>query len=459
MELINIDNTVLDKKYFKQSKKTQLIPLLSIVAISIVSLINTKLFLQDPINNYALMQDISLSFVLLLIIYLLTKVHKTNLDNWLLISAYSISAIFCVYIGIASFPSALLIVLLICALSSILLKEKNTLFIGIFFTIAIVCISFLQKYEIIKSYNNQAANNQDILEIIFYTAVSALIIFLTWQKNTEILISHNQLKNNQRELAQEKKDFELKIEKKANEALKDKKEKIKQLQILASIGHLSSGIFHDIINPLTVVNLNLEQMKNTFIPSPPETKDLIQQALKASHRIQSLIESTNNCLREQSQQQSFSIYEEVLQITKIMEAKAREEKVTIKITANEDICIKGGPTRFGQVLMNLIANAIEASKNINKEKLININIGRQKESEEIYLEISDQGVGISNENINNIFNTFFSTKKFSKHNTGIGLSVVKDIIEKDFQGKIFVSSVISQGTTFRILIPANYECY
>lgn len=234
---------------------------------------------------------------------------------------------------------------------------------------------------------------------------------------------------------------------------------MEQLQALANIGHLSSGIFHDIINPLTVVNLNLEQIKSDSNGLIPDTRDYIQQALKASNRIQELIESANNCLRRQSKSLSFSIYYEISQIVKMMGSLARESHVVIKINAYENICIKGGPTRFGRVIMNLIANAIEASKINQKESLINVNIGRQADPAAIILEITDQGVGINKENLEQIFSTFFSTKKTSGHNTGIGLSVVKDIVEKDFQGKISVSSKVNHGTSFKIFIPQSYECY
>ena len=234
---------------------------------------------------------------------------------------------------------------------------------------------------------------------------------------------------------------------------------IEQLQKLANIGHLSSGIFHDIINPLTVVNLSLEQMKDNLDPLPPETQDYIQQALKASNRIQELIESSNNYLRKKSQNQSFSIHQEILQIVKIMNAKARKNNVIIEVNTSEDICIKGGPARFGQVIMNLLANAIEASPNKKHESVIIINIKRDQVRENIIVEVVDKGIGISEENLNKIFTDFFSTKKLSGHNTGIGLHLVKNIIVEDFNGKIEVKSKINKGTTFTIFIPSSYECY
>lgn len=459
MESINIEAAFITKENYKKNRKIRTASFLSMIALSIIALIKIHLFLQDPLNNSFLILNISLNLFFLLIIYLFTKANKTNLSAWLLISLYSLNAIFCIYTWTISLAAALLMSLLIITISSILLKQKYAVAISLIFGLTIILLSFLQDYELLKINTNRQKPRYELLEITLYISISSIIVFLVWQRNDENRKNFEQVMLSKITLEHDKQNLKLKIERRTNEILNYKQENLKQLQALASIGHLSSGIFHDIINPLTVVNLNLQQMKNEFQPLIPEAQEFIQQALKSSCRIQELIESANNCLRKKSQQQPFSIQHEILQITKIMASKAKESKVDIKINANEDIYIRGGPARFGQVIMNLIANAIEASKNTRTENIITINIRRETNLKVIVLEIIDQGIGINQENLKNIFSAFFSTKKNSGHNTGIGLSVVKDIIEKDFQGKIDVSSIVNQGTTFKILIPLSYECY
>ncbi|MCK9439583.1 HAMP domain-containing histidine kinase, partial [Patescibacteria group bacterium] len=231
-----------------------------------------------------------------------------------------------------------------------------------------------------------------------------------------------------------------------------KREKMEQLQALASIGKLSGGIFHDIINPLTVVNLNLEQMKNNNCLSVPATKDYIHQALNASQRIQELIEAANRSLRQQQKISTFSACEEIKHIMKIMSVKARIKNAQIKIDCQEDSFITGDNIKFGQVMMNLISNAIDAGKDQNNQVAILIKKLRPEQILEI--SVQDQGEGILEGDKNKIFQTFFSTKTDNNH-SGLGLSISKEIIEQEFKGTISFTSQINKGTCFYVKIPTK----
>lgn len=122
------------------------------------------------------------------------------------------------------------------------------------------------------------------------------------------------------------------------------------------------------------------------------------------------------------------------------------KKVTITLTSskNDDLTAKVNPSLFSWVLENLIKNAVDAMKG---EGTIMINIINQTQF--IYIDISDTGPGISRSKHKTIFEPGFTTKK---RGWGLGLSLVKRIIENYHAGKVFVKQSDANGTTFRIVL-------
>jgi signal transduction histidine kinase len=108
----------------------------------------------------------------------------------------------------------------------------------------------------------------------------------------------------------------------------------------------------------------------------------------------------------------------------------------------------GDAFRIEVILGNLISNAIKYQKEDEKDKKVNIIIEVKNDAAEII--ISDNGMGILNEHLEKIFTQFFKIK--TNHGTGLGLFIVKEALNK-INGKISVSSDLSEGTAFKITIP------
>ncbi|WP_285055785.1 hybrid sensor histidine kinase/response regulator [Pedobacter ginsengisoli] len=108
----------------------------------------------------------------------------------------------------------------------------------------------------------------------------------------------------------------------------------------------------------------------------------------------------------------------------------------------------GDAFRIEVILGNLISNAIKYQKEDEKDKKVNIIIEVKNHAAEII--ISDNGMGILNEHLEKIFTQFFKIK--TNHGTGLGLFIVKEALNK-INGKIAVSSDLSEGTAFKITIP------
>ena len=122
------------------------------------------------------------------------------------------------------------------------------------------------------------------------------------------------------------------------------------------------------------------------------------------------------------------------------------------------------PSQINQVILNLIVNAAQATRDDTRGKITiktyqekisstsNTEIARA-EGDYVAIEICDQGTGINPENLSKIFDPFFTTKKIGV-GTGLGLSVSHGIIQRH-GGEITVSSIIDEGSCFKIVLPVN----
>ncbi len=263
------------------------------------------------------------------------------------------------------------------------------------------------------------------------------------------------------ETLQRDKDFlEIKVKERTKKLQEVQLEKMTHFHHLVEFGRLSSGICHDLINSLTAVYLNIEKVNDMQDVEVSEIKTYLDRAVVASGRMKNFMAAARKQITVQEYDTTFSLSEEIEQVIKIMEYKANHVNVKIDFYASKDIQTFGNPIKFNQVITNLINNAIDSYKiifdseecEIVKERKIEIRLSQKKDV--IIIIVEDFARGISNEHINKIFNPFFTTKNLNE-GTGIGLSLIKNIVEKNFHGTIEVESQEYQGAKFIVKFPKN----
>jgi len=119
--------------------------------------------------------------------------------------------------------------------------------------------------------------------------------------------------------------------------------------------------------------------------------------------------------------------------------------------------VTGNSFKFEQVIVNMLNNARDAVQIKESKRIVipyskTIQVLTSFENGSVVTEISDNGIGIAEENQGKIFNPFFTTKELGK-GTGLGLSISYGLIH-EMNGTISVKSKINQGTTFKIYLPA-----
>jgi signal transduction histidine kinase len=246
------------------------------------------------------------------------------------------------------------------------------------------------------------------------------------------------------------KERTLKLENEAAQRAELEKHMV-QAEKLSAIGELSSGVAHEINNPLGVI-LGYCQLLLRGEKDSQKIDDLkiIEKHVK---HCKSIVQDLLNFSRSSKPQKKlFSINSVVEELTNYVKTHSSFENIEIiKYFSDEipEICVDY--EKIKQVFFNLIMNANHAMN--QKGKII---IKTKLEDENIRIDIEDTGEGIKEENISRIFDPFFTTKPTGK-GTGLGLSVSYGIV-KNHGGDIKVSSSSEKGTVFSVFLPCDNSC-
>ncbi|MCO4294646.1 ATP-binding protein [Solitalea sp. MAHUQ-68] len=214
----------------------------------------------------------------------------------------------------------------------------------------------------------------------------------------------------------------------------------------AATGRIARVIAHEVKNPLTNVNFAINELKDDN--KDPEKKVVIDIIERNCQRINSLITELLNSTRfshlNLARQDINNAIREAIKGAQDF-ASQKNVKIQSALSPIEPFFIDGEKIKVA--LMNIIINGIEAIDNANGE----ISIGSYTENNRVMVSINDNGKGIPPENINQIFEAFYTNGKDT--GTGLGLTTSQNII-LNHNGAIFVESDTETGTTFTItLIP------
>ena len=234
------------------------------------------------------------------------------------------------------------------------------------------------------------------------------------------------------------------------EALEQKQEELIQSKKMATIGTFSSGIAHEINNPLNNISLSTDTLLEEFDSmEEEEIKEILGDIMAQTERASKIVRNLLDFSRAQSSELQPLYIDFVLH--KTTDLIANELRIH-KISLHKDIAdmlpqVNGDLQKLQQVFLNLIINAEQA---IGDYGIITVQ-ARATDDGYIRTDIIDTGPGISQEHLDQIFDPFFTTKEAGK-GTGLGLSIVYGIVKKH-GGYIEVASKLGEGTTFSVYLP------
>jgi len=309
------------------------------------------------------------------------------------------------------------------------------------------CLSLLTHQLINVPVNNLLEQTQKVARGDLTTRVE------TYPRDElgELTEAFNNMTANLKKAQDESRDWANTLEAKVQE----RTEKIQRMQSkllrsekLASIGELVAGIAHEINNPLTGVLMFATMIEEDPRLDPAIKKDL-ETIVHETHRCAKIVRELLDFSRESVPQKKMESVNHILDKTMaLVEHHTSCHNICIKKEYNESLPpVLIDPSQIEQVFMNVLINASQAMPSGGQ---LTIQTDFSAQDNYLYVKITDTGCGISEDNLQKIFDPFFSTK--GAKGTGLGLSVSYGIIE-NHGGQIEVTSRQGEGTSFTIRLP------
>jgi two-component system, cell cycle sensor histidine kinase and response regulator CckA len=254
-------------------------------------------------------------------------------------------------------------------------------------------------------------------------------------------------------------------QRKAEIALRESEEQLRQAQKLESVGRLAGGVAHDFNNILTTIigYLEIISMARNLNNA---TKEAVQEVKSAADRAARLTKQLLAFSRKQIlRPQRLNLNALILKSKKML-IRLIPENITFTTSLDSEILIvNADPVQIDQVIMNLVVNAADAMPAGGmlsvETKAIHLGISQQREHLRIMpgnyveLKVSDTGEGMEQETLSQVFDPFFTTKDVGK-GTGLGLSTVYGIVRQS-DGFIWADSDLGSGSAFTLWFPAAPE--
>lgn len=377
------------------------------------------------------------------------------------LASYAVLAIFFVLIGYIGFrwgidvPAQLVFYPLLIVMAGILISTRFAFVTTGLIALTITMTGYLQmtgRIPVNQYWKGELWTGTDVIMIIVIYAVIATV---SWLSNREIEKSLIRARRSEAALKEERDNLEIRVTERTEELRKAELERMSQAYKFVEFGRLAGSIFHDLASPLTALSLNLDSIAQG---AGDQTKLAriagdIDRAKSATAHMQKLMGSMRKHLAREGECERFSLHGALTEAVHVLSSYARGRNVSLRYLGGAEARLYGDPVAFMQIVTNIVSNAIEsfpARSGSRTNRLVTITV--QNEEDGALLTIKDTGSGMSPETLERVFEPFFSTKA-ETGGLGIGLSLAKRVLEKDFDGTFEATSALGEGTAFALYFP------
>ncbi len=333
-------------------------------------------------------------------------------------------------------------------MSGILLSSRYALYVAMVIAVLLIIFEYCRTHNIIHPDLSWISAPSSLEEVANFITIFFIIALVSWLFNRQMEESLKRAQLSEKALKRERDLLEIKVEERTRALQEAQLEKVQQVYRFAELGHLSTALFHDLAGSLSSLSIDIESLRKKG------SQDFTKRIDNNIRYIDNVVQRVKSQIQGKDNVEIFDVLAETKDLVGILSYNARKARTRIALEMDQDrpIMFTGNLTRFRQLIINLLSNAIEAyppsTTSSAKERPVIIKVLDEKDT--ITIQVTDYGKGIQKATQTKIFDPFYSTKASG---SGIGLFIVKQVAEKDFSGKIKLESNKKTGTTFTVTIP------
>lgn len=337
-----------------------------------------------------------------------------------------------------------LVFALAIVIAGVLFSASMALFAALGVSLILFAIAYLQIQGLQVPLTDWESQPLQFVDAVGYLAIFGIIGVVSWLSNRETDRSLKRARASEQALQKERDSLEVKVVNRTRELEDLQLTRLLEMQPFAEFGRIGASLVHEIANPLTAASLHLAELNRQ------QHSDLVRQVQRNLHHLERYLVAARKQIKRESDLRQFSVGVELKQVVHLLTNRARNAGVRLSIGKIVNIKLYGDVVKFNQLTANLLANAIDASEFIADPLLKQVIVEVKSKAGQVEITITDNGAGITDQNIERLFEPFYSTKSSIRSGLGIGLSLVKQYVEHDFKGTIGVVSSPRDGTVFTL---------
>jgi C4-dicarboxylate-specific signal transduction histidine kinase len=242
----------------------------------------------------------------------------------------------------------------------------------------------------------------------------------------------------------------------AEETLRQAQADLAHVSRVTTMGELTASLAHEVNQPIAAAVTNANTCLRWLAgdtPNVEEARAAATRIVKDGMRAAEIISRTRLLFKKGTPQRELvDVNEAIREMIVLLRSEATRYKILVRTELAELPQVMGDRVQLQQVMMNLIMNSIDAMKVVDGTRELIIK-SQRGEDEQVLVSISDTGVGLPQQQEDQIFTAFFTTKS---HGTGMGLRISRSIVESH-GGRLWAANNSPRGASFHFVLPAKVE--
>lgn len=417
------------------------------LSLFVLLMLLIKIVIMD--ETYMIARALAVSIVCAFVgtLYGLSRRGLFKTTSYILIGIYfSVATALIIQWGIG-IPTANLLYGLVIVLSGILLGSVFSLGAAALVAVTMTSIQIASEKDLITPDWSWTTSRPGMTDVFGFVFIFAIIALVSWLFNRQMERSLHKAERAEAALLKQKALLETTVEKRTQQLQTAQLEKIQQMYRFAELGQLSTAMMHDLSNHLTSLTLNIESLRG-------EKRSKVLADVKRSIRhIDEMVVRVRDQLQGRAKMRSFCVATEIDNMVGMLRHRGHLANVQLNWEQQSNkkaLTCWGDPIRFRQMIANLITNGFDAyDKQAKSDERREVLVTAAEEGPDVVITVNDWGRGIPDNVRPKLFEPFHSTKQTGM---GMGLFIVKQIVEEHFLGTVTVDTS-QQHTALVVRLP------